>query len=78
MRNQSDESWMQRSWRPILMLVITAILANHFLLLPLLHLFFGVNDIIPLPPELYTLLNIGVGGYVVGRSGEKIVGKLKS
>jgi len=32
---------------------------------------------IPLPDELWNLLMIGVGGYVIGRSGEKIAGTLK-
>ena len=32
---------------------------------------------IPLPDELWNLLMIGVGGYIVGRSGEKIAEKVK-
>jgi len=30
-----------------------------------------------IPPDMWQLLKIGVGGYVLGRSGEKIVGVLK-
>jgi len=65
------------------MLTITAIVAWNFLLAPLAELAVTLstgNQIplsIPLPDELWTLLSIGVGGYVVGRSGEKIAGKLK-
>jgi len=67
------KSSIQRSWRPILMLVIVTIIANNFLLAPYVHLFFGVDVAVPLPDDLYNLMNIGVGGYVVGRSVEKSV-----
>ena len=32
----------------------------------------------PLAAEAWTLLQIGLGGYVAGRSGEKIVSQLKA
>ena len=78
-----SEHTITATWRPILMLTITAIVAWNFLLAPLTELAVTLwtgNQIplsIPLPDELWTLLSIGVGGYVVGRSGEKIAGKLK-
>jgi hypothetical protein len=33
--------------------------------------------ILELPQDLYDLMKIGVGGYIVGRSGEKIVKEWK-
>lgn len=60
-------------WRPVLMLVITAILANNYLLAPYLELLTGVTVMLALPERLWDLLTIGVGGYVVGRSAEKSV-----
>jgi hypothetical protein len=66
-------------WRPVLMLTITAIVAWNFLLAPLVELavmLFTGDQLplsIPLPDQLWNLLMIGVGGYVVGRSGEKMV-----
>lgn len=62
-----SESWVTRSWRPITMLsFVGATLAYWFGLTP--------ED---LPPEavenMFTLVQIGVGGYVVGRSAEKTV-----
>ena len=78
-----SEHKITATWRPILMLTITAIVAWNFLLAPLTELAVTLwtgNQIplsIPLPDELWTLLSIGVGGYVVGRSGEKIAGNLK-
>lgn len=67
------ESWLQRNWRPILMLVIVAIVANNFVLLPYLNAIFGAGTIpaLDLPEALWELMKIGVGGYVLGRSAEK-------
>ncbi|HET9680324.1 MAG TPA: 3TM-type holin [Gammaproteobacteria bacterium] len=60
-------SWLQRSWRPITMLVfLFLVVADSFGWL--------VN---PLAEEAWTLLQIGLGGYVVGRSVEKIAPHVK-
>lgn len=56
------QSWLQRSWRPITMLT--------FLLLVVLDSFGLLAS--PLADEAWQLLQIGLGGYVVGRSLEKI------
>jgi len=62
-----SEHWVTATWRPITMLsFVAAVLAYWFGLTP--------DD---LPPEavgsMFTLIQIGLGGYVVGRSAEKIV-----
>ena len=75
---ESQGNWLQRSWRPILMLTIVAIVANNYLLFPYLSMFTDKAVILELPDKLYTLMSIGVGGYVVGRSGEKIVKSMKN
>lgn len=72
----ASEHWIVAAWRPILMLVITFIVAMHYAIFPIANLF-GVDLMITLPPELWNLLTIGVGGYVVGRSGEKMVKEYK-
>lgn len=59
----SGHSWMQRNWRPITMLT--------FLVLVVLNSF-GVLAV-DLADEFWALLKIGLGGYVIGRSAEKIV-----
>jgi hypothetical protein len=70
-------------WRPILMLTITAIVGWNYLLAPLVELavrlltYDQLPLTIPLPDELWNLLMIGVGGYIVGRSGEKIASKVR-
>lgn len=73
----TGESWLQRNWRPLLMIVIVAIVANNYLLAPYLGAMFGVGLQLALPGQLWNLMTMGVGGYIAGRSGEKIVGTLK-
>ncbi len=59
-------SWLQRSWRPITMLVFLGlVVADSFGWLAS-----------PLAAEAWTLLQIGLGGYVAGRSLEKITPKI--
>ena len=65
------DSQLQRNWRPLLMLVVVAILANNYILAPYLGVIFGVEVMLTLPDPLWKLLMIGVGGYVSGRTVEK-------
>ncbi|GAA6184858.1 MULTISPECIES: 3TM-type holin [Alteromonadaceae] len=71
------KSWIQRNWRPVLMMVIIFIVANNYILFPYLNLFTDKVAMLELPEELFTLLTVGVGGYVVGRSGEKIAQSMR-
>lgn len=64
----NSHSWLARNWRPILMLVFTYIVAHNFVIAPL----FGIPSV-PIPPDMWELLRIGMGGYIVGRSVEKIM-----
>lgn len=68
---QSD-SWLASNWRPILMLSFTAIIVNNYILSPYLQAMFDFGMMLEIPADMWSLLKIGVGGYVVGRSGEKI------
>jgi hypothetical protein len=62
-----SEHWITATWRPITMLTFLALAVGDSLgWLP--------N---PLRDEAWTLLQIGLGGYVVARSGEKIVTQIK-
>jgi hypothetical protein len=76
-------SAMQRNWRPALMWIIIFVIANNYLLAPFLNhivTLFGGGNILPileLPDKLFNLMTIGLGGYVIGRSAEKIIPKLK-
>lgn len=68
----TGDSWIQKSWRPLLMMVIIAIIANNYLLFPYMSLFTSKVVILELPDRLYTLMEIGVGGYILGRTAEKV------
>lgn len=65
------QSWLQRNWRPILMLSIVAIVVNNYILFPYLSLFTDKVVVLNLPDKLFNLMTVGVGGYVVGRTIEK-------
>jgi hypothetical protein len=65
---EAKGNWLQRSWRPILMLAFGFIVIYVKFFAPLFSL-----PIPPLENEFWNLLQIGIGGYVVGRSGEKMV-----
>lgn len=73
---EAKGGWLQRNWRPLLMLVVVGIIANNYILAPYIGLFFPDKELIlELPGGLWALLNVGVGGYVAGRSAEKIFKK---
>jgi hypothetical protein len=61
-------NWLSRSWRPLTMLSFVAFI-----------IWFGIGTAfkIPVPDTAFidsmmTLIKIGMGGYILGRSGEKI------
>jgi uncharacterized membrane protein len=68
---EAKGGWLQRNWRPILMLVFAGLVVAHW---------FGFTA--PNIPEsvqnsLLNIVLIGVGGYIAGRSGEKMMDKYK-
>jgi len=66
------------SWRPITMLTFVFIIANNYVIYPYLSLFWPEAPTLAIPPDMWDLLKIGLGGYVVGRSVEKGVKNWKS
>lgn len=69
----TGNSFLQRNWRPGLMCLFGLIIFNNYVLYPYLSLFFQQAPMLEIPPDMWGLLKLGVGGYVVGRSGEKVV-----
>ncbi len=67
------ESFIQRSWRPMTMLMFASIIGFNYLVVPIAGMFSKNIVVLTLPPDLWDLLKIGIGGYVAGRSAEKIV-----
>lgn len=63
LKTEMTGNWLQKSWRPITMLTFTAIIV------------FGAFREIPYlesTSPFWQLLELGLGGYVVGRSVEKV------
>lgn len=63
---ESQGNWMQRSWRPLLMLSFGGIIIYSKFFAPIFSL--------PAPEleqEFWELLKLGMGGYIIGRSVEK-------
>jgi hypothetical protein len=63
----SSESWLAQSWRPILMLTFGALIVARW---------FGwaAPDLSEAEYlKLWSIVELGLGGYVIGRSAEKIV-----
>ena len=67
----NGDSWLQRNWRPMLMCLFGLIVANNYVLAPYILLFMGIDIELGIPPDMWDLLKLGVGGYVLGRSVEK-------
>lgn len=69
------QSWLQRTWRPITMLVFVGLIVARWLGWSAPNL--GEAEVL----KLWDIVEIGLGGYVIGRSAEKvlpgIVGSLK-
>ena len=68
---EAKGGWLQRNWRPMLMLTFAGLVVAHW---------FGFTA--PNIPEsvqnsLLNIVLVGMGGYIVGRSGEKIMDKYK-
>ena len=73
----SQGSLLTRSWRPVLMYMIILFLLVYGLMLPIVDLFTTQPVVFSprwreIPDGLWNLLGLGVGGYVGGRSLEKI------
>lgn len=62
-----SDHWLTATWRPIVMLFFTALVGLDS---------FGLLAS-PLSEEAWFLLKLGLGGYVVGRSAEKITKVIK-
>ena len=66
-----SESWITRNWRPITMLVFVGLITADWL-------GFTAPNLTPeLKMKLFDIIQIGLGGYVVGRTVEKVAPSIK-
>jgi len=66
LKQEMRGNWLQKSWRPIVMLCFTALLVIRWT---------GISSheiSLELEMKLMELLKFGMGGYIVGRSVEKV------
>lgn len=61
-------NWLQRSWRPLLMVAFGFIILYQYFISQVFRL-----PQVDLPERFFDLLEIGLGGYVIGRSVEKVI-----
>ncbi len=69
---EAKSNWYVSGWRPTLMYILIFILVWNYIIGPIAKIVTGAIITFELPGDVWTLLNIGLGGYVVGRSGESI------
>ncbi len=69
---EAKAGWFASSWRPLLMYVLIFILVWNYVIGPVIKVFTGAVISFELPGDVWTLLNVGLGGYVVGRSAESV------
>lgn len=61
------QSWLQRTWRPVTMLVFVGLIVARWLGWSAPNL--GEAEVL----KLWDIVEIGLGGYVIGRSAEKVL-----
>jgi hypothetical protein len=82
--SESVGNWMQRSWRPLSMFIFVGIIVCTWILFPLINIFAHSTDLSLLIVQLkdsdkfWGVVELGFGGYVIGRSAEKIVDSISS
>ena len=66
----NSESWIARNWRPITMLTFVGLIVAKWL-----GFTSGVTDEVEI--ALLNIVQVGLGGYVIGRSAEKVMKEWK-
>ncbi|WP_299735360.1 3TM-type holin [uncultured Endozoicomonas sp.] len=67
----TGESWLQRNWRPIVMLVFTGLIVARWLGWSAPDL----SEAVEL--KLFSIVQIGIGGYIASRGIEKVADKIR-
>jgi len=76
----NSESVLARTWRPLVMLSFGLIIFNDALIVPYIDLFLEakLDDMFVVSDHVWTAITLGLSGYVVGRSAEKVIDKVKN
>lgn len=70
MSEAQGHSWLQRSWRPITMLTFVSLIVARWVGWSAPNL--SEAEVL----ELWGIVKLGLGGYVIGRSAEKLIPKV--
>ena len=74
-----SEHFLTSTWRPITMLTFVFIIANNYIIAPYVSALFSFDmPTLQLTQEMWELIKIGLGGYVVSRGAEKVAKNWKS
>ena len=74
----NNGGWLAKNWRSLLMITFVILLLNSYIIVPYLNAFEFINISLPHFPNLMKLLEMGLGGYLIGRSTESGLSKLQS
>jgi len=72
-----SEHWLTSTWRPITMLTFVFIIANNYIIAPYVSAFGGEIPTLELTSDMWDLVKIGLGGYVISRGAEKVAKNIK-
>lgn len=72
-----SEHFLTSTWRPITALTFVVIIANNYIIAPYMSAMLGWQIMLEIPPQMWDLLNLMIGGYVASRGAEKLVDKWK-
>ena len=83
-KEQESGSYLTRNWRPLFMVLCATIIGGHWIMydvIPYCIVLFNIDVWIPgdpgVPSQLWTTIRLGLGGYIGGRTAEKIVKIIK-
>ncbi|MCG7944873.1 MAG: holin family protein [Candidatus Thiodiazotropha taylori] len=75
-KKEIEAGGLAAQWRPILALAFGGIVV-FYTIMQAMFAFGWVSVSVAVPSELWNLMLVMIGGYTLGRSGEKMVGNLK-
>ena len=64
-------NFVLESWRPVMMYLFMYIIGQYYIINPIIEFAWPSIELKELPPEMWTLLTVAVGGYITSRGVEK-------
>lgn len=64
-------TYILESWRPVMMYLFMYIIGQYYIVNPIIEFTWPSIKLKNLPPEMWTLLTVAVGGYITSRGVEK-------